>query len=322
MKNRAGRNKTIYLSPQEIGHYSKRLLRLDKPVNIKQILNRTICQDTLSAIPFLPDKFVDLLFIDPPYNLDKDFNGSKFKKQSQADYLKFLETYIRPLLRLLKETASVYICSDWNSCGAVQLFAEKNLIIRNRITWEREKGRGAQANWKNCSEDIWFCTVSDKYTFNVEAVKLKRRVIAPYTVDNQPKDWQRETQGDFRLTHPSNLWTDLTVPFWSMPENTDHPTQKSEKLLAKIILASSNEGDIILDPFLGSGTTAVVAKKLGRSYVGIEIDETYCCLAEKRLESAELDRNIQGYSDGVFWERNTKPVRLRRIENFVINGRK
>ena len=322
MKNRAERNKTIYLSPQEIGHYSKRLLRLDKPVNIKQILNKTICQDTLSVSPFLPDKFVDLLFIDPPYNLDKDFNGSKFKKQSQADYLKFLETYIRPLFRLLKETASVYICSDWNSCGAVQLFAEKNLIIRNRITWEREKGRGAKANWKNCSEDIWFCTVSDKYAFNVEAVKLKRRVIAPYTVDNQPKDWQRETDGDFRLTHPSNLWTDLTVPFWSMTENTDHPTQKPEKLIAKIILASSNEGDIILDPFLGSGTTSVVAKKLGRSYVGIEIDETYCCLAEKRLESAELDRNIQGYSDGVFWERNTKPVRLRRIENFVINGRK
>jgi site-specific DNA-methyltransferase (adenine-specific) len=322
MKNRAERNKTIYLSPQETGHYSKGLSRLDKPVNIKQILNRTICQDMLSAIPFLPDKFVDLLFIDPPYNLNKEFNGRNFKKQQQAGYFEFLDTFIKPLLRLLKSTASVYICSDWNSCGAVQLFAEKNLKIQNRITWEREKGRGAKSNWKNCSEDIWFCTVSDKYTFNVEAVKLKRRVIAPYTVDNQPKDWQRETQGDFRLTHPSNLWTDLTVPFWSMPENTDHPTQKPEKLIAKIILASSNEGDIILDPFLGSGTTSVVAKKLGRSYVGIEIDETYCCLAEKRLESAELDRNIQGYSDGVFWERNTKPVRLRRIENFVINGRK
>jgi site-specific DNA-methyltransferase (adenine-specific) len=322
MKVKAERNKTITLSVKELADYSKRLLRLDGPVGVEQILNRTICQDMLSAIPFLPDKFIDLLFIDPPYNLDKNFNGSKFKKQSQADYLKFLETYIHPLLRLLKETASVYICSDWNSCGAVQLFAEKNLIIRNRITWEREKGRGAKSNWKNCSEDIWFCTVGDQYTFNADAVKIKRKVIAPYTVDNQPKDWQRETQGDFRLTHPSNLWTDLTVPFWSMPENTDHPTQKPEKLLAKIILASSNRGDIIFDPFLGSGTTAVVAKKLSRNYVGIEIDRHYCCLAEKRLESAELDRNIQGYSDGIFWERNTKPVRLRQIENFVINGRK
>lgn len=99
-----------------------------------------------------------------------------------------------------------------------------------------------------------------------------------------------------------------------MSENTDHPTQKPEKLLAKIILASSNEGDVILDPFLGSGTTAVVAKKLGRRYVGIEIDETYCCLAEKRLELAEKDRNIQGYSDGVFWERNTLIDQKRRQE--------
>jgi site-specific DNA-methyltransferase (adenine-specific) len=91
-----------------------------------------------------------------------------------------------------------------------------------------------------------------------------------------------------------------------MPENTDHPTQKPEKLLAKIILASSNPGEVVLDPFLGSGTTAVVAKKLGRRYVGIEIDETYCSLAEKRLEMADVDKTIQGYEDGVFWERNSK----------------
>ncbi len=90
-----------------------------------------------------------------------------------------------------------------------------------------------------------------------------------------------------------------------MPENTDHPTQKPEKLMAKIILASSNPGDVVLDPFLGSGTTSVVAKKLGRRYVGIEIDETYSCLAEKRLHLAESNPAIQGYEDGVFWERNT-----------------
>jgi site-specific DNA-methyltransferase (adenine-specific) len=316
MKVKAERNRTIYLSPQEQADYSKKLLRLDSPVGVEQILNRTICQDTLSAIPFLPDKYVDLLFIDPPYNLDKEFNGRSFRKKGQDDYLEFLETCVSPLLRLLKQTASVYICSDYNACGAVQLFAEKHLKIRNRITWEREKGRGAKANWKNCSEDIWFCTVSDNYTFNADAVKLKRKVIAPYTIDNQPKDWQRETNGDFRLTHPSNLWTDLTVPFWSMPENTDHPTQKPEKLLAKIILAGSNEGDIILDPFLGSGTTSVVAKKLGRNYVGIEIDQTYCCLAEKRLESAENDKTIQGFADGVFWERNSTPaIRALKVCN-------
>jgi site-specific DNA-methyltransferase (adenine-specific) len=96
-----------------------------------------------------------------------------------------------------------------------------------------------------------------------------------------------------------------------MPENTDHPTQKPEKLLAKIILASSREGDFVFDPFNGSGTTTVVAKKLGRRYLGVEIDETYCCLAVKRLDSASGCRDIQGYIDGVFWERNTKNLRRK-----------
>ncbi len=90
-----------------------------------------------------------------------------------------------------------------------------------------------------------------------------------------------------------------------MPENTDHPTQKPEKLVAKVILASSNPGDVVFDPFLGSGTTSVVAKKLGRQYFGVEIDEMYACLAEKRLEIADSEPTIQGYVNGVFWERNT-----------------
>jgi site-specific DNA-methyltransferase (adenine-specific) len=199
----------------------------------------------------------------------------------------------------------MYICSDWNACGAVQMFAEKYLTVRNRITWEREKGRGAKTNWKNCSEDIWFGTVSGDYTFNVEDVKLRRKVIAPYKIDGEPKDWKQDEFGGVRDTYPSNMWTDLTVPFWSMPENTDHPTQKPEKLLAKIILASSNQGDVVLDPFLGSGTTAVVAQKLNRHYIGIEIDSMYCCLAQKRLEIAKESPSIQGYVENVFWERNT-----------------
>jgi site-specific DNA-methyltransferase (adenine-specific) len=93
-----------------------------------------------------------------------------------------------------------------------------------------------------------------------------------------------------------------------MAENTDHPTQKPEKLLAKIILASSRENDLVFDPFNGSGTTTVVAKKLGRHYLGVEIDENYCCLAQKRLEIASTEKSIQGYVDGVFWERNARKV--------------
>lgn len=307
MKTRAPRNRTIELLPEEISTYSKRLETLDACVDVKEIVNATVWQGMQEACGYLPKRFVDLLFLDPPYNLNKTFNGKKFKKGSQEQYAAMLDAWLEPLVPVLKPTASVYICSDWNACGAVQAVAAKYFTIRNRITWEREKGRGAKANWKNCSEDIWFCTVSDDYVFNVDAVKLKRKVIAPYTSENgEPKDWQREHKGDFRLTAPSNLWTDISVPFWSMPENTDHPTQKPEKLLAKIILASTNKADMVLDPFLGSGTTSVAAKKLGRKYVGIEQDKTFCCLAEKRLAMAETDTTVQGYADGVFWERNAK----------------
>lgn len=257
------------------------------------------------AVRFLPARFVDLLFLDPPYNLTKKFRSTSFTVRSGDDYAAWMDSWLAPMIRLLQPTASIYICGDWRSSSAIQAIAEKYFFVRNRITWEREKGRGAKTNWKNASEDIWFCTMSEKFTFNLDTVKLKRKVIAPYTVNGKPKDWNESAQGKFRITHPSNLWTDLTIPFWSMPENTEHPTQKPEKLLAKIILASSKKGDVVFDPFLGSGTTSVVAKKLGRNYAGIEQDELFALIAEKRLRLAESEKSVQGFRNGVFWERNS-----------------
>jgi site-specific DNA-methyltransferase (adenine-specific) len=305
---RAPRNRTITLSVEEKEYLRSRLVKLDRVAPLDAILNRTIHQDLFEALPHLPAGFVDLLFVDPPYNLKKSFNHHSFDQMTLADYETWLESWLELLVRTLKPAASVYICGDWQSSTAIHRVAQKYFNVRSRITWEREKGRGAKSNWKNASEDIWFCTVSSDYVFNVDTVKLKRRVLAPYTEQGNPKDWKNTRRGRFRLTYPSNLWSDLTVPFWSMPENTEHPTQKPEKLLAKIILASSNPWQVVFDPFLGSGTASVVAKKLGRQYVGIEIDETYCCLAEKRLAQAKLGDRIQGYEDGVFWERNSKTL--------------
>jgi site-specific DNA-methyltransferase (adenine-specific) len=229
-------------------------------------------------------------------------------------YELWLDSWLSKLVRTLKPDASIYFCCDWKTSVSAYNVLKKYFIVRNRITWEREKGRGAKDNWKNSHEDIWYCTVSEDFAFNIEDVKLKRLVRAPYkTSEGNPKDWQQENGKNFRVTHPSNLWTDITIPFWSMPENTDHPTQKPEKLLAKIILASSNKDDIVFDPFLGSGTTAVVAKKLDRNFCGVEIDETFAALSLKRLEIAEKDKSIQGYSDGVFWERNSLSEQKKKI---------
>ncbi len=308
MKVKAPRNRTLTLTEQEHIKFRQRLLHIDKAVVIDDVIGRLLNQDTLTTLPYLPAHSVDLLIADPPYNLQKVYNGRKFERLSAEQYAIWLDNWISQLPRILKPTASLYVCCDWRFSGVVHDVLQRYFTIRNRITWEREKGRGAKTNWKNSAEDIWFATVSSNYTFNVNSVKLKRKVIAPYRKNGEPKDWKITEQGNFRLTYPSNIWTDLTVPFWSMPENTDHPTQKPEKLIAKMVLASSNQNDVVFDPFLGSGTTIVAAKKLERRYFGIEIDREYCCLAEKRLEMAARQSTIQGYSDGVFWERNSAPV--------------
>lgn len=307
-KERAANNRTLTLEPEEIEGLKNRLLTESNISAETDIVNRTLNGDILKMIEFVPDNFADLIIIDPPYNLSKNFNGMKFASRSQENYDEYLSEWFPLVCKKLKSTGSLYMCGDWKCTSSLQRAIEKELTVLNRITWQREKGRGAKSNWKNGMEDIWFAVKNpDDYYFDVEAVKMKRKVLAPYKADGKPKDWDEESDGKFRITYPSNFWDDISVPFWSMPENTDHPTQKPEKLYAKLILASSRPGDIVFDPFLGSGTASVVAKKLGRRFCGIEQNEEYCLWAEKRLALAETDKSIQGYSGGVFWERNSGP---------------
>ena len=311
MDKKSSRNKTMVLTEEDKQLLEKNILKEDLEFSVKNITNKIILGDTLTIIPKLPKEFIDLLIIDPPYNLSKNYNGNKFQERSEQDYLEYLDTWFSQLIPCLKLESSIYVCCDWKSSQAIYTIMSKYLIIQNRITWQREKGRGANQNWKNGMEDIWFATLSKKYYFNIDAVKIKRKVIAPYKKDGVPKDWEDTKDGKFRLTFPSNFWDDISIPYWSMPENTEHPTQKPEKLIAKLILASSKEGDFVFDPFLGSGTTAVVAKKLNRLYGGIEQNMEYCLLGEKRLKKTEIDNSIQGYT-GVFWERNSKPVKEKK----------
>lgn len=304
-------NKTLDISVEEGKDYFNRCLKLEDLKKDNNVKNKIICGSTFEVMDFLPENSVDLAIIDPPYNLSKNYAGKKFNKLGREEYFSYTESWLLKVLRLLKSNSSFYICCDWKSSMIisdvlVKLEDEKKLLVQNRITWQREKGRGAKSNWKNSMEDIWFCSVSENYKFNLDAVKLRRKVIAPYKVDGKPKDWQESETGAFRDTCPGNFWDDISIPFWSMKENTAHPTQKPEKLIAKLILASSDKGDLVFDPFNGSGTTCVTAKKLDRNYLGIELSEQYCTWAEKRLADADSDNSIQGYFDGVFWERNSQ----------------
>jgi len=307
MKKRAPRNKTLTLSQLETKELRKKLISVAEPQSdLSGVLNRTILGDSLKVMKLLPANSIDLIFLDPPYNLTKDFNGYTFKSRTDIAYIEYLNSWFPEVVRLLKPTGTVYLCGDWKCTAALHTVMSNNLDVLNRITWQREKGRGAKTNWKNAMEDIWYGVKNkSNYYFEVEAVKLKRKVIAPYKVNGKPKDWEETDSGNFRLTFPSNFWNDISIPYWSMPENTDHPTQKPEKLLAKLILASCPEQGVVLDPFLGSGTSSVTAKKLNRKFIGIEINEEYGTWAEKRLENADLDASIQGYTNGVFWERNS-----------------
>ncbi|MBR1376036.1 MAG: site-specific DNA-methyltransferase [Cardiobacteriaceae bacterium] len=300
------RNKTINTSIEEGQDYLNQCVSIsDKVENIQTIKNKTIYGDLFNIIPMLPEKSMDLIIADPPYNLTKKFGENTFNKTNNDEYEQYTRDWLNLVVPLLKDNGSIYICCDWESSLIIGRVLSEYLTVRNRISWQREKGRGAKSNWKNGMEDIWFATKSKQYTFNLDAIKVRRKVIAPYKIDGKPKDWTEDMNGNYRDTCPSNFWDDITIPFWSMPENTAHPTQKPEKLIAKLILASSNQGDIVFDPFLGSGTTSVVAKKLGRNYIGIEKEPQYCIWAEQRLIMAENNHYIQGYTNGVFWERNS-----------------
>lgn len=297
------RNKTIDFSLENGKQYLNACVT---PENMGDFpVNKTIMGDTFAALKKLKNECVDLLIVDPPYNLYKNFNGNGFKKTDNAEYAEYTEKWIEAVKPKLKKTASIYVCSDWKSSLVIGGILEKHFILRNRITWQREKGRGAKKNWKNSMEDVFFATVGDEYEFNLSAVMVKRKVLAPYRENGKPKDWEEINGVRYRNTCPSNFWDDISVPYWSMAENTAHPTQKPEKLIAKLILASSKEGELVLDPFSGSGTTGVTAKKLGRNFIDIEKNPLYCAWAEMRLERADSDKSIQGYDGGVFWEKNT-----------------
>lgn len=302
---KAPRNRTLTLGEEEIPSL-RPLISSAADIRAGFHDDMIVNADLFDCLDLIPDGYFNLIIIDPPYNLSKDFHGRKFSAMKSEDYESYLRGWLGRVADKLAPDGSLYLCGDWRCGSAMQRVLEEHLTVMNRITWQREKGRGAAANWKNSMEDIWFAVKNPAdYYFNLEAVKIRRRVIAPYRVDGRPKDWEESPEGNFRVTCPSNLWDDITVPFWSMPENTDHPTQKPEKLYAKLILASSRPGDRIFDPFMGSGTAAVVARKLDRRFCGVEVNRDYCLWAAKRLLLAATDPSIQGYEHGLFRERNS-----------------
>jgi site-specific DNA-methyltransferase (adenine-specific) len=273
-ETKAPRNRTLFLEPGDETRF------VPEPLPSKAA-DGVFVGDALEFLARVAPGSADLIVADPPYNMGKDFGNNRDRR---ADHDAWTARWLDLAKRALSPEGSIYVCSSWERSGLIQRLLEERFVVRNRITWKRDKGRGAKTNWKNNHEDVWFATAGERYAFHVDAVKVRKPVIAPYRdATGRPKDWSESPDGPHRLTHPSNIWIDLCVPFWSMPENTPHPTQKPERLVERILLASSTPGDLVVDPFLGSGTTAVVARKLGRRFAGVDLNPDYVRLALKRL---------------------------------------
>jgi site-specific DNA-methyltransferase (adenine-specific) len=255
-------------------------------------------EDSILSPTHLQNNTVDLFFTDPPYFTTSIEWDVQWK--SNEEYYAWCRVWIKNMYDQLKSTGSAYVCCQWQHSGMYQaMLQEAGFNVLNRITWKRDKGRGSSVNWKQMHEDIWFVTKGKKYTFNVDQVMVKKKVIAPYKDEQgNPKDWwiDDETGEKVRLTHPGNLWETFSIPFWSSkevrsyaktkrtPDNKfeKHNTQKPKDLVKKCI-TSSNVGDLVVDYFGGSGTTLIASKELDRNCIIFEKNPTYFEVMKTRL---------------------------------------
>ena len=252
--------------------------------------HKIIKGDAIKALQTIPDDSVDLIFVDPPYNIGKNFNGLKDKWNTDEDYLNWCYQWIDLCIAKLKSTGSIYIMTSTQFMPYFDIFIREKLTILSRIIWNYDSsGVQAKKYYGSLYEPILFC-VKDKnnYTFNandilVEAKTGAKRKLIDYrkpipTVYNSQK-----------VT--GNVWNFSRVRY-RMDEYENHPSQKPVALLERIIKASSNKNDIVLDPFSGTFTTSYVAKMLNRKSIGIELQEEYVKIGLRRLEISKEYNNI------------------------------
>jgi site-specific DNA-methyltransferase (adenine-specific) len=245
--------------------------------------HKIILGDALDALKSLiPDGTVDLIFADPPYNIGKDFNGRKDKWESDEAYLDWCYQWLDLCIQKLKPNGSFYVMTSTQAMPFFDIHLRKKLEVLSRIVWHYDSsGVQAKRYYGSMYEPILFC-VKDKenYTFNSKAVLVEAKTGAKRKLI----DYRKPIPSVYNSQKvPGNVWEMPRVRY-RMGEYENHPTQKPIALLERIILASSNSGDLVLDPFSGTFTTSFVAKKLGRKSIGIEIEEEYIKIGLRRLE--------------------------------------
>lgn len=252
----------------------------------------------------IQDKSIDLIFADPPYNIGKDFNGRLDKWETEEAYIKWCQKWIDLCLQKLKDNGSFYVMTSTQAVPYFDIYLRNKVDILSRIIWSYDSS-GVQAKnfFGSMYEPILFCVKDIKnYTFNsddilVEAKTGAKRKLIDYR-KNPPQPYNTKKV-------PGNVWEYPRVRY-RMPEYEKHPTQKPIALLERIIKASTNEGDTVLDPFSGTFTTSYVAKSLNRKSIGIEIDTEFTKIGIRRvLNELELDGEDLRPADKNYKHKNT-----------------
>ncbi len=240
----------------------------------------------------IPDASVDLVFADPPYNIGKQFGDFADRWPDDEAYMAWCRNWLTECLRVLKPSGSMYVMTSTQAMPALDLFLRDQLTILGRIVWAYDSsGVQARKYFGSLYEPILYGVKDAKnYTFNADAIRVEAKTGARRKLI----DYRKPVPVVYSSQKvPGNVWSFPRVRY-RMPEYESHPSQKPEALLERIILASSNPGDMILDPFSGTFTTSAVAKKLGRASIGIELSEAYVHIGLRRvLEHAPLAEPVR-----------------------------
>lgn len=244
--------------------------------------HRIIHGDALEALKTLPDNSVDLIFADPPYNIGKNFNGHIEKWETEEAYLAWCYEWLDLCIQKLKPNGSFYVMTATQFMPFFDIYLRKKISILSRLVWYYDSsGVQAKKYYGSMYEPILFC-VKDKnnYTFNANDVLVEAKTGAKRKLI----DYRKAVPTVYNTEKvPGNVWEFARVRY-RMDEYENHPTQKPIALLERIIKASSNAGDVVLDPFSGTFTTCFVAKELGRNSIGIELQDEYVKIGLRRLE--------------------------------------
>lgn len=236
---------------------------MDKMIEIKN-------GDALELFKNIKDNSIDLIVADPPYNLNKDY-GNKSDTKTFDEYIQFTEDWTGEAKRVLKPTGTIYVFMGFRFISYLYQILEKKqkLNFNNWICWYYTQGIGKKKGFSPRHDDILMFTKTDKFTFNLDAIRV-------------PQKFYRSVN-NMRGANPGDVW-EFSHIHYCQDNRQNHPTQKPEGLIERMVLASSNERDFVLDPFSGSGTTLRVCQQLNRKCVGFEINPAYVLMTEERLK--------------------------------------